>query len=87
MQVFVKPTPSLAQPFSVLYSRLIIKSSCQLQISVSRQTQQQSKSFCEPGGIFIHLRMASRGTPSVTQIQFFFPFLPIVSVFAARTVP
>lgn len=80
--------PSLAQPFPLFSSsRLIIKSSCWLQISVSRQTRQQSRRFCEPGGIFIHLRMASRGTPSVTQIYYFFPFLPIVSVFAARTVP
>lgn len=74
LQVFVKPTPSLAQPLSLFSSlRLITKSSSYLQLSVSRQTQQQSKRFCELGGIFVRLRMASRGTPSVMQIYFFSP--------------
>lgn len=71
---YINPTRSLAQPFSLFSSsRLIIKFSYELQISVSQQPQQQNKSFCELGGIFIPLQMASRGTPSVKQIFFFFP--------------
>jgi len=70
----------------LLFKADIVKFSCWLQIGVSQQTEQQSKRFVSLG-VFLFIYKWHAEGHHLLRRYFPPPFLPIVSVFAAWTVP